>query len=89
MQTYKVTTTHIIVNHLTQPSPNKIEYYIGNNTKRKIVINDKLSLGTNIIKYENSLILSTLSDSNKNIYWYTGVSELIINGNYAKFQYLY
>ena len=81
MITKKVTVTKIIVNRLkVDLEKNKVEYWVGNDIKRLIDLDSSMSVGKNIVRYENLLTLKAIERTNKEIiYWYNGVTNLIIN----------
>ena len=80
MITKKIALTKIIINHLTIDLENhKIEYFIGNNIKRTLVVDPTISVAKNIIENENLLILEKIENADKDIYWYKGVINLIIS----------
>lgn len=80
MITKKVTVTKIIVNRLkVDLEKNKVEYWVGNDIKRLIDLDSSISVGKNIVRYENLLTLKAIERTNKEIYWYNGVTNLIIN----------
>lgn len=80
MITKKVTVTKIIVNRLkVDLEKNKVEYWVGNDIKRLIDLDSSMTVGKNIVRYENLLTLKAIERTNKEIYWYNGVTNLIIN----------
>lgn len=81
MITKKIIVTNIIVNSLkVDVDGNTVTYWIGNDIERVLGLDSSISLGENILKYENLLNLEN-SDTGKELYWYNGVTNLIITGD--------
>ena len=77
MITKKIIVTNIIVNSLkVDVDGNTVTYWIGNDIERVLGLDSSISLGENILKYENLLNLEN-SDTGKELYWYNGVTALI------------
>lgn len=82
MITRKAIVTGLIVNNLTiDIELHKADYWIGNNIKRSIVFDPIMTVGKAIVKYENSLNLESIEDNDKEIFWYNGVTNLIVTGD--------
>lgn len=78
MITKKIIVTGLIVNNLQVIKDcTAVHYWIGNDIERTLVIDKSISLSKNILKYENLLVLENIDDTDKEIYWYNGLTNIV------------
>ena len=83
MITKKITVTGLIVNNLQVIKDcTAVHYWIGNDIERTLVLDRSISLSKNILKYENLLVLANIDNTDKEIYWYNSLTNIVCGGDY-------
>ena len=82
MITKKITVTGLIVNNLQVIKDcTAVHYWIGNDIERTLVLDCSMSLSKNILKYENLLVLGNIDNTDKEIYWYNSLTNIVYSGD--------
>lgn len=82
MITKKITVTGLIVNNLQVIKDcTAVRYWIGNDVERTLVIDRSMSLSENILRYENLLVFENIDDTDKEIYWYNSLTNIVYSGD--------
>ncbi len=78
MITKKITVTGLIVNNLQVIKDcTAVHYWIGNDIERTLVLDQSMSLSKNILRYENLLVFENIDNTDKEIYWYNSLTNIV------------